>query len=57
MMLVMFVVGMMNVFWMALLALFALVEKRTTGVLATRIAGAMLLVWSSALLVISAGPA
>ena len=57
MMLVMFVVGMMNVFWMALLALFALVEKQATGVLATRIAGAMLLVWAATLLVISAGPA
>jgi predicted metal-binding membrane protein len=57
MMLVMFVVGMMNVFWMALLALFALVEKQAAGVLATRVAGAMLLVWSAALLVISAGPA
>jgi len=48
---------MMNVFWMALLALFALVEKRASGMLATRMAGAVLLVWSSALLVISAGPA
>lgn len=56
MMLVMFVVGTMNVFWMALMTLFALVEKRTAGFLPSRIAGAILLVWSAALLVVSTGP-
>jgi predicted metal-binding membrane protein len=47
----------MNVFWMALIALFTLVEKQVTGLVAGRIAGAVLLVWSAALLVISAGSA
>jgi predicted metal-binding membrane protein len=56
-MLVMFAVGTMNVFWMALIALFALVEKQAPGRLPTRIAGSMLLVWAAALLVISTGPA
>ncbi len=57
MMLVMLVVGMMNVFWMALIALFTLAEKQIPGALTTRIAGAMLLVWSAGLLVISKAPA
>jgi predicted metal-binding membrane protein len=52
-MLVMFAVGLMNIAWMALIALFALVEKETRGHLATRLAGAILLVWSAALLVLS----
>ena len=53
----MFVAGTMNLFWMALIALFTLVEKQARGALTTRIAGAVLLVWSAALLVIFAGPA
>lgn len=52
-MLVMFAVGAMNIFWMALLALFTLVEKQTAGTLATRLAGAILLVWATALLLVS----
>lgn len=52
-MLVMFVVGTMNIFWMALMALFTIVEKRTNYPLATRVAGALLLVWALALLLIS----
>ena len=52
-MLVMFAVGVMNIFWMALLALFTLVEKQTAGTLATRLAGAILLVWATALLLVS----
>ncbi len=52
-MLVMFAVGAMNIFWMALLGLFTLVEKQTDGPLATRTAGAILLVWATALLVVS----
>ena len=52
-MLVMFAVGAMNIFWMALLGLFTLVEKQTKGPLATRLAGAILLVWATALLVVS----
>ena len=52
-MLVMFVVGTMNIFWMALMALFTIVEKRTINPLATRVAGALLLVWALALLLIS----
>jgi predicted metal-binding membrane protein len=53
-MLVMFAVGTMNVFWMALIGLFALIEKQATGRLPTRVAGAILLVWAVALLVVSA---
>ncbi|TIQ24742.1 MAG: DUF2182 domain-containing protein, partial [Mesorhizobium sp.] len=30
-MLVMFAVGVMNIFWMALIGLFTLIEKQTTG--------------------------
>lgn len=52
-MLVMFAVGLMNVFWMALIGLFTIVEKQLSGPLASRIAGAILLVWSAALLVLS----
>lgn len=52
-MLVMFAVGLMNMFWMALIALFAVVEKQATGRLSTRAAGAILLVWAAALLVVS----
>lgn len=53
-MLVMFAVGLMNVFWMALIALFTLVEKHLPGKLPGRLAGAILLVWAAALLLISA---
>ncbi len=53
-MLVMFAVGMMNMFWMALIGLFTLIEKQTAGRLPTRVAGAILLVWAVALLVVSA---
>ncbi|MVA97817.1 DUF2182 domain-containing protein [Nitratireductor sp. CAU 1489] len=52
-MLVMFAVGIMNPFWMALLAVFALVEKQATGRKFQRVSGAILLVWSGALLVVS----
>ena len=53
-MLVMFAVGAMNIFWMALIGLFTLIEKQTTGRMASRIAGAILLVWGAALLLVSA---
>ncbi|TGU53236.1 DUF2182 domain-containing protein, partial [Mesorhizobium sp. M2D.F.Ca.ET.148.01.1.1] len=52
-MLVMFAVGVMNVFWMSLIGVFTLIEKQTTGSLPTRLAGAILLVWAAALLVVS----
>ncbi|OBQ75513.1 hypothetical protein A8146_06445 [Mesorhizobium loti] len=52
-MLVMFAVGVMNIFWMALIGLFTLIEKQTSGRLPTRLAGAILLVWAAALLVVS----
>jgi len=52
-MLVMFAVGVMNIFWMALIGLFTLIEKQTTGSLPTRLAGAILLVWAAVLLVVS----
>ncbi len=52
-MLVMFAVGIMNPFWMALLAVFTLVEKQATGRKLQRISGAILLVWAGALLVVS----
>jgi predicted metal-binding membrane protein len=53
-MLVMFAVGVMNLFWMALIGLFAVVEKQVGGTLPSRVVGAILLVWSAALL-LSAG--
>ncbi|RWC56670.1 DUF2182 domain-containing protein [Mesorhizobium sp.] len=52
-MLVMFAVGIMNVFWMALIGLFTLIEKQTASRVPTRLAGAILLVWAAALLVVS----
>ena len=52
-MLVMFAVGIMNLFWMALLGLFALLEKQVHGHISSRIAGAILLVWAGALLLVS----
>lgn len=53
-MMVMFAVGAMNIFWMALIGLFTLIEKQTTGRVASRAAGAILLVWAAALLLVSA---
>ena len=53
-MLVMFAVGAMNIFCMALIGLFTLIEKQTTGRMASRISGAILLVWGAALLLVSA---
>ncbi|TPN86492.1 DUF2182 domain-containing protein [Mesorhizobium sp. CU2] len=53
-MLVMFAVGAMNVFWMALIGVFTLIEKQTAGRVASRVAGAILLVWAAALLLGSA---
>lgn len=52
-MLVMFAVGVMNVFWMALIGLFTLIEKQVASRVPTRLAGAILLVWATALLVVS----
>ncbi|GAB5507714.1 MAG: hypothetical protein Rhirs2KO_28770 [Rhizobiaceae bacterium] len=52
-MLVMFAVGIMNIFWMALIGLFAIVEKTGNGRVIGRIAGTILLVWAATLLVIS----
>ncbi|BCH32840.1 hypothetical protein MesoLjLc_47700 [Mesorhizobium sp. L-8-10] len=52
-MLVMFAVGIMNLFWMALIALFTIVEKQVPGRLPTMAAGAILLVWGAALLLIA----
>lgn len=51
-MLVMFAVGVMNVFWMALLAVITAIEKTvpTTGL--SRITGVILLVWAMAVLFI-----
>jgi predicted metal-binding membrane protein len=53
-MLVMFAVGVMNVFWMALIAVFATVEKQSSSRLPSIASGAILLVWGAALLVMSA---
>lgn len=52
-MLVMFAVGVMNLFWMALIGAFVLVEKQLGGTLSTRLAGTILLVWAALLLVVS----
>ncbi|MER8372423.1 DUF2182 domain-containing protein [Mesorhizobium sp. M1338] len=52
-MMVMFAVGVMNIFWMALIGLFTLIEKQTASRVPTRLAGAILLVWAAALLVVS----
>jgi len=52
-MLVMFAVGVMNIFWMALIGLFTLVEKDSRGSLASSVSGGILLVWGVALLVMS----
>ncbi|RUT98350.1 DUF2182 domain-containing protein [Mesorhizobium sp. USDA-HM6] len=53
-MLVMFAVGAMNIFWMVLIGLFTLIEKQITGRVVSRAAGAILLVWAAALLLVSA---
>ena len=53
-MLVMFAVGIMNLFWMALIGVFAIVEKGEKGRAISRAAGTILLVWATALLVVSA---
>jgi len=52
-MLIMFAVGVMNIFWMALIGVFTLFEKEMSGRLASRVGGAILLVWGAALLVVS----
>ena len=52
-MLVMFAVGIMNLFWMALIGIFVLVEKQLSGTRITRVAGTILLVWAALLLVVS----
>lgn len=49
-MLVMFAVGVMNLFWMALIGLFTVVEKQVSGRVPSRVAGGILLVWAAALL-------
>jgi predicted metal-binding membrane protein len=46
-------VGVMNIFWMALIGLFAIVEKQWDTQLPGSAAGAILLVWAVALLVVS----
>ncbi len=45
--------GVMNPFWMALIAVFAAVEKQLASPLSGRLAGAILLVWAALLLVMS----
>lgn len=49
-MLVMFAVGIMNPFWMALIGVFSLFEKQMSGPVPSRVAGAILLVWAAALI-------
>lgn len=49
-MMVMFSVGVMNLFWMALIGLFTVVEKQVSGRIPSRIGGGILLVWAAALL-------
>lgn len=51
-MLVMFAVGTFNLFWMALIGVLAIVEKQGHR-LVTRSAGALLVVWALALIVVS----
>ncbi len=52
-MLVMFAVGIMNLFWMALLTAFTVLEKSASGNTLSRFAGVILLVWALAVLLIS----
>ncbi|MEL6750587.1 MAG: DUF2182 domain-containing protein [Pseudomonadota bacterium] len=49
-MLVMFVVGAMNLAWMALLTLFAVLEKSGGGKVTSRLSGCILILWGLALL-------
>ncbi len=51
-MLIMFAVGIMNVFWMALLAVFTLFEKLFGNRVTSFVSGGILLVWAAALLFI-----
>lgn len=51
-MLVMFVVGTMNIFWMALLTMFSLLEKTRSGSAVASTSGVILLVWAAALMFI-----
>ncbi len=51
-MLVMFAVGLANVFWMALLAVFTTAEKQAANHVTTYLAGAILLVWALGLFLI-----
>lgn len=52
-MLVMFVVGVMNIFWMALLTAFMVLEKLGSGKALSRIAGVILLVWGFSVLLVA----
>jgi predicted metal-binding membrane protein len=52
-MLVMLAVGLMNLLWMALLALFTLLVKSSKGSGLARVGGAILLVWAFLVLLIS----
>jgi predicted metal-binding membrane protein len=49
-MLVMFAVGIMNLFWMALIGLFTVVEKQVSGRIPSLVVGGILLVWATMLL-------
>ena len=53
-MLVMLAVGTMNLAWMALLALFTLLEKTGTGKVTSRLAGVILIAWGTALCALAA---
>lgn len=52
-MLIMFAVGIMNIFWMALLAVFTVIEKTGNHAALSHVVGALLLVWALALLLFS----
>ncbi|MEX0344122.1 MAG: DUF2182 domain-containing protein [Rhizobiaceae bacterium] len=52
-MLIMFVVGVMNIFWMALLTAFMVLEKLGSGKTLSRIAGVILLVWGFSVLLVA----
>ena len=52
-MLVMFVVGTMNLAWMAFFTLFTIVEKSNSGKVTSRVTGVILLLWGGILLSIS----
>lgn len=52
-MLVMIAVGIMNIFWMALIGLFAVLEKQWDDRVPGRVAGAILLVWAALLGIVS----